>query len=77
MHKGTKCMGCGVKNIKGVLFRCLVCQMGWLCRMCWEGLEHPEHEKWIMKKESNGQWVMAPQRNGMKNMLPVYKSVRE
>jgi hypothetical protein len=77
IHKGTKCMGCGQKNIKGLLFRCLVCPVSCLCRLCFQDLEHSEHDRFIMKQQTNGEWVMAPSRAGAQSQLPIYKSIHQ
>lgn len=34
-HKGTLCKTCGKKNIKGLIYKCLLCPSTDLCKMCY------------------------------------------
>lgn len=52
-HKGTQCKTCGVKNIKGLIYKCLMCPLTDLCKMCYEGNQHLEHDKFFVKEMSN------------------------
>ena len=60
VHKGTTCKGCGVKNIKGLLYKCLLCPNTDLCKMCYEGNQHMEHYRFFVKEMSTEPWHIAP-----------------
>lgn len=35
VHRGTICKTCGVKNIKGLIYKCLICPHTDLCKLCY------------------------------------------
>jgi len=61
-HKGTLCRGCGMKNIKGNLYKCLLCPNTELCKMCFEGNQHSDHERFFVKINANDPWKAIPPR---------------
>jgi hypothetical protein len=58
-HRGTHCRGCGVKNIKGALYKCLLCSGVELCRLCFDANQHGEHERFFVKQMANDEWKAA------------------
>lgn len=61
-HKGSLCKGCGMKNIKGIIFKCLLCSGADLCRMCFEGNQHSEHDRFFTKTLATDPWKAIPVR---------------
>jgi hypothetical protein len=59
-HKGYNCKTCGIKNIQGLLYKCLICPHIHLCKMCYEGNQHGEHKKFFVKEVVNDEWKVAP-----------------
>lgn len=49
VHKGTICKTCGVRNIKGLIYKCLMCSHTDLCKLCYEGNQHLEHDKYFVR----------------------------
>ena len=43
IHKGIKCNGCGINNIKGIRYKCSTCLDYNLCEDCEEEIEHDEN----------------------------------
>lgn len=62
VHKGTHCKTCGCKNIKGLIYRCLLCPNTDLCKMCYEGNQHLDHDRFFVKELSTEPWRIAPLR---------------
>jgi ribosomal protein S18 len=56
------CKTCGVKNIKGLIYKCLMCPNTDLCKFCYEGNQHLEHDKFFVKEMANESWKIAPYR---------------
>jgi hypothetical protein len=77
IHKGRKCAGCANVTIKGVLFHCVLCPKTDLCRMCFEGGQHPEHTKFLMKEKPESEWVVAPPRDLSTNRVPMLKTLAQ
>ena len=59
-HKGTMCRTCGVENIKGLIYKCLLCPSTDLCKLCYEGNQHMDHDKFFVKEMATDPWKMAP-----------------
>ena len=77
VHKGTTCKGCGAKNIKGLLYKCLLCPKTDLCKFCYEGNQHLEHDKFFVKEMSIAPWHIAPLRvkKSRKQLFDLIKEV--
>ncbi|KAL4441582.1 hypothetical protein ABPG74_021514 [Tetrahymena malaccensis] len=61
-HFGKNCSGCNKKNILGNLFHCLYCDNLDLCNYCYDSMQHPVHQKFLLKKKKDCEWEIAPQR---------------
>jgi len=62
MHKGTICKGCNQRNIKGSIYKCLICPSTDLCRICYEGNQHIEHAIFVFKELTTDKWRVSPNR---------------
>ena len=51
IHKGIKCDECGIKDIKGVRYKCTTCLNYNLCEKCEENTEHDENHIFIKINE--------------------------
>ncbi|EAR94212.2 SWIM zinc finger protein (macronuclear) [Tetrahymena thermophila SB210] len=61
-HFGKICGGCNKKNILGNLYHCLFCDNLDLCHYCYDSMQHPVHQKFLLKKKKDCEWEIAPQR---------------
>ena len=66
IHKGTKCAGCGLKNINGEIYHCLLCDQCNMCKHCYNHFEHPIHDRFLFKITNKEPWKAAPSRQGKK-----------
>lgn len=47
IHKGIKCNGCGINDIKGIRYKCSICLDYNLCEKCEEDTEHDENHYFL------------------------------
>ena len=59
IHKGTKCHGCGMKNIHGDIYHCVICEQLNLCKYCYLGNQHSVHDRFLTKNMTKQNWKIA------------------
>jgi hypothetical protein len=65
-----------MKNIKGVLYKCLICSGSELCKMCFEGNQHSDHDRFFTKTLANDPWKAIPPRV-KKTKKQLYQPLKE
>lgn len=62
VHKGTKCQGCGLRNIVGEIYHCVACEQCNLCKYCFNANQHTIHDRFLTKTLSKQPWRIAKPR---------------
>ena len=62
VHRGFRCKGCGVKTIRGFIYKCLMCSEVSLCKLCFDGNKHKCHDLFFEREMFSEPWHLAPAR---------------